>query len=620
MKTGFLCLLLSWLWCGQLAAQWTIPYPETGTGIFQPTDTIYMSPAGSDQAPGTFDQPVRTFAKAISLLPFGTTGQQGGHAYGLIRLHPGFYRTHGWQQSLGQYQSGNTYKNVSLEGIGHVTVGGTKDSFATNHLLRLRGSHISIKNIRFQYTTGIGVLVASSDPIAARQSNILIQQVQVDSVGSFSMLISDADTVRIDRCTSRYAARPFADTLTTPCQWPSGVKFYSCNNVIFERGEIGYTRGEGLNFHNTQYGRGSNNKLHDNSSNVYCDNGSKILLYNNLIYTTPGTEMFWRNCPGDTGPSAPGTGILLANENACGFGGPVNNNCRTNCSLVGLTYSHVDSIFIYNNFILNCSRALNLWEGVTGVLGGPNCIRNVFFVHNTVAGYLGDSTRSGFGLIDAFFPAPFNTILGFGYATASNLVIQNNLFSYPYRTFNRIEPVRVVRDQLFPVPFELKMDHNRWVTGHNRLGPNSQVDTTLPVNTSIEENDLLLQWQPCPDQDYLEQAAPAFPFASLDYTLAARGSNTNVGALEYGACRTASPDHNPMSSIRVYPNPATNGTIWVTGITDNWVYRLYQLDGRLVQEGQGTGNSAIQLPHVSGLYILQVEEVRGTHTHKIMLP
>lgn len=602
-----------------LSAQWAIPMPQTDSGPYIPTDTVYMSPTGDDQAPGTATQPVRSFNKAISLLPYGVAGQQGGHAYGLIRLHPGFYRTNGWQQSLGQYQSGNTYKNVSLEGMGDVVVGGTKDSFATNHLLRLRGSHISIRNLHLQYSTGIGILVSSSDPVNDRQSHILIEEVKVDSVGSFSLLVRDADTVWIDRCTSMYAARPFADTLTTPCQWPSGVKFYSCNQVVFEHGEIGFTRGEGLNFHNTQFGRGSHNKLHDNSSNVYCDNGSNIMLHNNLIYTSPGSDEWWGNCPGDTVARSPGVGILLANENACELGGPVNNNCRTNCPLVGLSYSHVDSIFIHNNFILNCSRALNLWEGVTGVLGGPNCITNVFFQHNTVAGYLGDSTRRGYGLIDLFFPAPYNTILGYGYATASNIVVQNNLFSFPYTTYTKVEPVRVVRDQLFPVPIELRMNHNRWIVDHPRLGPNSQVDSTLPITTPIDESEVLQQWQPCPDKQNLVQSAPAQPFVELDYVLAARGSSTNVGALEFDICNTSSWLEPTMPSVQIHPNPTQSGQIWVEGIQGEWQYQLYQLDGKRVRSGTGIGSTTISITSKPGIYLLQINDRRSSSMHKVVI-
>lgn len=598
-------------------AQWTIPPPAVD-GSYAPADTVYMSPTGDDQASGTAAQPVRTFAKALSLLPFGVAGQQGGHAYGLIRLQPGYYRTNGWQQSLSQYQSGNTYKNVSIEGMGNVTIGGTRDSFANNHLIRLRGSHISIKNIRLQYTTGIGILVSSNDPINARQSHLLIQDVEVDSVGNFSILIRDTDTVLVERCTSLYAARPFSDTLTTPCQWPSGVKFYSCNQVAFTHGEIGFTRGEGLNFHNTQYGRGSYNKLHDNSSNVYCDNGSRIQLHNNLIYTTPGTDHLWRNCPADTGRPNPGIGILLANENACAVGGPVNASCRTNCPLVGLSYSHVDSIFIYNNFILNCSRALNLWEGVTGVLGGPNCITNVFFVHNTVAGYLGDTTQRH-GLISVFFPAPYVPLLGYGYATASEIIIQNNIFSYPSATYPAVEPIKVVRDFTFPVPVELIVNHNRWNVDHARLGIDGEIDTTMPPLTPIEEMLVLKQWQPCPDQQNLVQTAPSFRFADTDYRMAKRGIlQSNVGALEMGACNTTV-TQNSGQSVHVYPNPVQQDQLWVKGITGPWQYRLYQLDGQLLQTGQGNGHGRIGLQGFSGLFLLQISSATGTTTKRVVV-
>lgn len=73
--------------------QFNIPSPILNVGNYLIADTVYMDPQGSDSNLGTFSSPLQTFTAAVQMLPWGTAGINGGHAYGLIMLNPGFYQT-----------------------------------------------------------------------------------------------------------------------------------------------------------------------------------------------------------------------------------------------------------------------------------------------------------------------------------------------------------------------------------------------------------------------------------------------------------------------------------------------------------------------------------------------
>ena len=159
---------LSLLHLNQVYGQeiWDFPVIEVAEGEYLITDTIYMAPDGNDSNSGSFDSPVASFGKAISLLPFGEAGVNGGHAYGLIMLHSGVYQvTAGFQQNPNQYESNGTFKNVSIEGIGNVTVQGGKtnyESLADGHMIHLIGSHIYIRNVKLKFAKLHGILLAAS--------------------------------------------------------------------------------------------------------------------------------------------------------------------------------------------------------------------------------------------------------------------------------------------------------------------------------------------------------------------------------------------------------------------------------------------------------------------------
>jgi hypothetical protein len=596
-----------------LFAQWAFPEVRINTPDAPITDTVYMAPDGDDANPGTFALPVKSFTKALDLLPFGTAGVRGGHAYGLIMLKPGFYRIEDrWAQSDSRWKQGNTYKNVSLEGIGQVTIGGLRDSFTINHMVVLRGSHIYVRNITMQYGNGIGLLINRGGNLQnPRVKHVLIDNVRIDSMGNFAMLLTDIDTITVRHSRALYAGFPGNDTLTTPCQWPSGIKFHYSSWCVIHDTEIGFTRGEGLNYHNSQYGHAYGNRLHDNPTNFYADNSARIRFERNFVYSSPEGEVHWRTCPGDTTPRLGSRGILLANEGACRVGGPVYQNCATNCTLDGEVHPNVDSIYILNNIFVNTTPVFSLWEGVTDAFGF-NCIRHVRFAHNTAIGTIGSTQTGNSAIVNAFFPKAHNTLTNSGFAIGEDIRVENNIFSYPKATYPQVVPYRLTRDQLFPVPFDLTFHHNVWNVAPPAAATTDIQDSTLPVAVSFQFDSLLLATQPCEDNQPFVHDVPTLSYVNRDFLDMSRTSNgTNVGALEYrDPCLRVSVNRIDKPLLRVYPNPAREmvTVVMEPGMFTNGIWAILDMTGKPVKHGVLNSGSLFQiqindLP--SGIYLLE---------------
>lgn len=618
----FLLLLFAAAYAAVLPAQFSIPSPAVGTGPYAITDTVYMSTEGDDSNPGTIALPVKSFQKALQLLPFGTLGVNGGNAYGLIRLLPGTYvLAAGFSQGANQWQNGNTYKNVSVEGIGEVQIGGTADAFCAGHGLRLMGSHIFVKNITIKYAEIIGLLIHRADNSQPKREHVLIDNVRVDSVKSFAMLLSDIDVVEVRNSRASWSARPGADAMTSPCQWPSGIKFHYSSNCRISGTTIEYSRGEGLNFHNVLNGEAFDNLIHDNGLNIYNDNSKNLVIRNNYVYNTPGSEDTWRNCPADTHPILAPAGMMLANEGSCRDGwGATYQNCATNCFITAELFPQVDSVFIYNNVFQNVGSAIMFWEGVTSQ-PGVNCIRNVFVHHNTFLTNLGDpGAANARGLVDFYFPAIHNTILNSGFGFAENIRITRNIFVQDPQGSPHLPPVRMVRHNLFPVPIGVVFDHNIWTESHSFMGPNDVVRPVLPANLPLLVDSLHLI-QPCGGQPDWVLSVPETgeEWLGMDYANNPRNEGlTNAGALEYKEdCLEISSMSDLMLERRrfkVFPNPANQGKVTITGDFEGPLeVKLFDTFGRkrgfwhfVVSDDETV---TLELPEVgSGLFFLEFND------------
>lgn len=606
------------LLCTGLPAQFSIPAPVVATGSYAITDTVYMATEGDDANPGTIEEPVQSFGKALQLLPFGTPGVNGGHAYGLIRLLPGTYvSATGFSQGASQWKNGNTYKNVSVEGIGEVQIGGAATNFCTGHGLRLMGSHIFVKNLTIKYAEIAGLLIHRDNNTSPKVTDVLIDGVQVDSVGSFAMLLSDIVGVEVRNSRASWSARPGADALTSPCQWPSGIKFHYSTNCRISGTIIEYSRGEGLNFHNVLNGEAFDNVIHDNGLNIYNDNSKNLIIRNNFVYNTPGNEATWRNCPADTHPILPPAGMMMANEGSCRDGwGATYQGCQTNCFVTAELFPQVDSVFIFNNVFQNVGAAIMFWEGTTAQ-PGINCIRNVFVHHNTFISNLGDpGANNARGMVDFFFPAIHNTILNSGFAYAQNIQITRNIFVQDPQALPHLPPVRMVRDNLFPVPIDVVFDHNIWTESHSFLGPNDVVRPALSANLPLLFDSLHLI-QPCAGQPDWVLSVPETgeEWLGEDYLYFSRNEGlTHAGALEYKEdCEMTSyvrESDRKEHFFEVFPNPVRGGAITIISsvdLTEQLEVEAFDTLGRKIGFWTIEAGHSIQLPAAcKGLVYLRI--------------
>lgn len=597
------------------------------------TDTIWAAPWGNDANEGSFEQPVRSIARAARLLPFGTEGIRDGHAWGLILLVPGRYE--GYQHVSGDWKKGNTYKNISIEGlsyhpqtgIGVVTIGGTPDIPAESHVIRLQGDHVYLKNLRIRCSKGIGVLINPDNGLNRMAHDIRIENIDIDSVGNFGILGANCERIEITGCKVWKSAQYYQGTLTAPCQWPSGLKVMDCKHAKVALCRVAFSRGEGINFHNCLNGEAYNNLSHDNTANFYNDNSKNLMVHANYIFNTmKGQQNYWRGCPQDTGFKKTPPGILIANEGACNGGslpGPVWDNCRTRCSTPTRYIDNVDSMFIFNNVFQNVGNVISFWEGSTQIIG-VNCIRNVFVYNNTSIGTMGDPSF-GEALLYFYYPA-YNPILN-TYGRLENIQIFNNIFSFDASTYSRKKPYRGIFANFHPSANVPDLNGNLWNIKHSDMGTDDSFNTSMPTEITgylwggefdqvrafrAEDFQQIL---PCPNHYYFIKkgiSGPVKPEKDLN-NLPRFNTGSNVGALEYreGCFIESTRQISNIQHLEIYPNPSDQRIHLRSTYPVQSSYSITDLQGRLVEEGLLENGSADISALMPGIYILRSETKDG---------
>jgi hypothetical protein len=581
-------------------SQFTINPPAVNDAAHPISDTIYMSPSGNDGNPGTLTKPVRSFSKAMSLLPFGTVGIQNGHAFGLIMMLPGQYETNtGFTQYIGDWQKGNTYKNISVEGLGQVVIRGPKDSAAASHLLFLRGDHIYVKNVKLRKGKMIGLLM--SGDVNRHCHDIKIDGVDSDSTGSFGILIKNGDRIEISNAKIMYASQYGNEGLGLGCQWPSGLKLLGCSHFKVHDTEVGMSRGEGLNYQNSILGEAFRNYLHDNSVNFYNENSKNIAFYGNYLFNTPeGQSKYWRSCPADTSTKRTPCGILIANEGSCqnSVVGSTFENCKTKCIIAGGNeyFSNVDSIFIFNNILQNVGAPIDFWEGSTQILG-VNCIKNVFYYHNTSIGYLGPK-NSQQPLVNAHF-SYYNPIFN-TYSKLENVRIWNNIFSVDKTYYSGLRGYLPNFANGHPSKDVIDFSGNLWNYSFSNKTANDTVNSAMPNALNLVTLGNFNAFVPSPSNIAMRKMASAGNLKpTRDFYGKLRNNSTNVGAMEYDANVTTSsmPRKNPFT---IYPNPVKE-KFQILGYSET--IELYDVHGRKISE----------ITPVDGIYLIPDQVVTGLY-------
>jgi len=607
-KNSILIFLLYFLLTNQIFTQWAIPLPETGIGRYAFNDTIYMSTSGQDSWPGTPEQPVKTFQKALQLLPFGINGIPNTQSYGLIQILPGtYFMPSGLQQGENQWKQGNNYKNVSIEGVGDVSIFGDPQAQGVIHGIRLMGNHFFIKNIKIYNYTGIGIFINRPvlHPDQPGPSHVLIREVTVDSTGSHGILTFNSDTIHVVKTRVLRSSRLNYDTQPqlSCTAWPSGLKFHFSKHIVVEDCEVAFTRGEGLNFHNCTIGIARHNRIHDNLTNLYNDNSSRLHISHNYIFNTPGLLPYASPCPQLLSQKRlSGTGILIGNEGSCADSGhsPSFVNCNTvQCGALLVPpyrFPTIDSIFIYNNIIHKCGNGIDIWQGDTNIIG-PNCISNVFIFNNSIFEVTGDAEASG-AQIKFFFPV-FNFLLN-SYGNLKNVVFHGNLFSFNSALHPGFKPYR----QTFAsqVSHDFTFQYNVWSETHDFLSTKDWVSNEIAIASETGDFE---KFDACTTPALTKDVPVLFPWFVSDFSGKPRKiMQTQAGALER-ECTGSQELHVKDSNFSIHPNPAVGETIIINCKADG-VLSWYNLDGKkLFEKVIQSPQCQFQLPELRpGIYLV----------------
>jgi hypothetical protein len=622
MKSAFLhkfkvlsgILLLSCIY--NLAYNQVLPVidsPLIDTLEFAITDTVYVSTEGDDDNPGTESLPVATFSRAISLLPYGIQEINNGHAYGLVIIEEGYYHQ-AFRQSEQQWRQGNTYKNISVLGRGHVQIGGNKDNPLEGHLMQLRGSHIFIKNVVLKYGSINGLMIAGEPTYPPTLSDVVIEEVVVDSVAAHGMLIHFAERVAADRVIVKHAGGYDPPIPPYPCRtWPSGFKPYMSRHVSIKNSLVARNWGEGINFHNCEYGHVQHNEVHDNYAvNVYCDNSSKYIIQNNLIFNSRGVETHWRACYGFENAAKAPIGISIANERSCptSLGFITNHNIPCSLECINLLTGNiriptVDSVFVFNNIILNGGGPISIWEGVTG--GAESCMSNIWVVHNTCIGFDGDSDINNSALLNFNFASGISLFLNPLSSIRSTLIAQN-VFSYQPDDHKQIDILRRVLHPTFPAPFDVAFQRNVWSHQPAAFGwdDHAVVHVDLPL---IIDHDQVIDWAWSYEEALLPEGTP-YPFITHDF-LGRPRNRWLAGALEPDFSNTTE-EPSGFIPFDIYPNPAKDFIqIHLSNahfISGEYMCRIYDQQGRVLRIKRSE-NLPVEIDlHglLPGNYVLQV--------------
>lgn len=599
-----------------------IDKPVVDTLEFAITDSVYVAPDGDDANSGSVYAPLRTFNAAINHIPFNDTTDGITHVYGLVILKEGHYQQ-SFIQSQSQWQHGDHFKHISVRGEGVVTIGGTKDSPLEGHLMQLRGSHIYIKNINLRYGGLVGLILSGEARFPRTMSDIIMEDVTVDSVASHGILINYAERVAASRVTVRHSGGYDPPIPPFPCRtWPSGFKPYFSDHVQITESVVQRNWGEGINFHNCQYAKIQACMVSDNhSTNIYSDNSSKYIIRNNLIYNTPGIMEHWRSCYGfEEAPVAP-RGISLANERSCPVTRGFIVNRTIDCALECIhpfngtvRIPTIDSIYAYNNIIVNISAAFSLWEGVTEL--ATSCMRNVYIVHNTCIGVDSDPEIRNTAMVNFNFASGVNLALRPLSSIESSLFAQN-IFSFRQDDFPNLNILRRVLHPTFPAPFDVEFSQNIWNVEPAAFGFDSLSRVAPDLFDEVDMAEAM-SWSEHTFTDYVHEGNP-YPFVVDDF-LGRERTIWTEGAIET-KLSTSSNLVPAKVGLKLYPNPGQNFVI-IESEEDMTQIQVTDAHGRTYHLMTYFDHpiSKVQLAtenFTPGLYIINAKLINGEKMHMV---
>ncbi len=267
--------------------------------------TYYVATNGSDNNPGTQDQPFATLAQAAKKVADGDTVIVRGGTYYLNS--PVWIENSGTASAHIVFQS-YTGEKVILDG---------SNSPANKDLVVITGQYIDFKNFEMRQSHHIGVSIWGG--MHVRIQNNIIHDTSIDGI-----YVGSTDTDVLVNGNTVYNTNLLYSSSHGTGGWGSAINANGNGRIRVTANNVYNNYGEGIAFR----GSGaliSGNTVHDNFSvEIYLNNATNSTVQKNLIYTTNNSN-FYRN-------GQPSAGIQLANEDNSNL---LNNNKILNNVVLG---------------------------------------------------------------------------------------------------------------------------------------------------------------------------------------------------------------------------------------------------------------------------------------------
>lgn len=314
---------------------------QTGFTLSLAPRAYFVAPMGSDDAPGTADEPLATISRAAALVEPGET----------VVVRGGVYR-----EQLKLTRGGTLDAPVVLMAFEQETPiidgeGLDIDRHSALVTTEKGADHVTIAGFTVRNSTGAGIEIYGDYVRVAgcKVTNTDYEGIQTRDTAGVQYLGNEVlETCRINLENEREGGGPAALTA-----WESSGVSYLGNTVHDNHGE-GISARLG-----TEDCRILGNTVYDNSGvNIYLNNSQRALVEGNLVYTTRSSFSSERD---------PASGIAVADED----------------------YSQGDSDWtpaggghmVRNNIILNCARGISFWQYVDG-----SGLKDCTFANNTILG------------------------------------------------------------------------------------------------------------------------------------------------------------------------------------------------------------------------------------------
>lgn len=548
--------------------------------LITPTHRIYLDDTGNNANTGDSLHPLQTFSAALSRLNLITTGMIG-NVYTEVVAFEGTYNEI-FRQTLTDFQIGAKVMNVSLRGKEGVIIDGNGITVNPGGgMVYLLGSNISVKNIKIQNSSEIGlrfgfnyngtvinshdILIDSVEVSATKSHGILVGIGSLNANGS-SVLIPRAKRFKLTNCHVHDAV----NYNTPQSSWGSAIKFWNTSHNLASNNHVHDNSGEGIDFDYCDTAEVSDNQLHDNYANIYLDKMEYAHIHNNLIFNQSKVV----------------SGILMGIEAFTGY----------------ITNHFIKDVYIENNIILN-TMGIAVWQGIYSAIQN-GYFQNIHIRQNTLIG-----KQVGNGAMVSF---NYETFLGQPVANVShsNIFIERNIIAANVDSLNN---QKLLSAPLNPQP-GLTTGYNLFniTPGFAFNASSDQINNLVPDYVNPMGN-MLQDLTPNSNLNAeLIMSAPNNPVVLVDYIYSLRQSvNTNVGAVELN--ENLKIDGLYASNFKVYPNPTAD--FLMISVDNNHAHlqiTCYNLIGSEILSCTVSENEPIDFRNLSnGFYLLHVLSESG---------